>query len=73
MKFLLNLCRNQWTLWDPSDPSYKNRNKRRRSGFAYRRSIWLARPDAGLVSFILGAEVTEDVFAKWAPAKSAKL
>ena len=28
LEFLLNLYRHQRTLWGPSDPSYKNRNKK---------------------------------------------
>ena len=49
----------------PSDPSYKNRNKRRECASANRRSVWLVQLD-GLDVFVLRTKVTEDDFVKWA-------
>ena len=57
MKFTLNLCESQRILYDLSDPSYKNRNKR---GDAF-------------TLFILETEAVENNFGKWAFAKSGKL
>ena len=40
-KFLLNLCEHRRTLWNSSDPSYKNRNKRREYASVNHQSIYL--------------------------------
>ena len=45
LKFRLNLCGYQRILWDPSDPTYKNRDIRRGFVSANRRSVRLARSD----------------------------
>lgn len=69
LKFLLNLCDHQQILWDPSNPSHKNRNNRKA---VLLQIIWLAWPD-GLASLIFRTEVTKDMFMKWAFDKLAKL
>ena len=72
LKFLLNLCMDQQTLWDPSDPSYKNKNERRDASLqiakAFGQCNWM-----DPILFIWRTKVTEDYFAKWAFPEQAKL
>ena len=72
LKFLLNLCRGQHILWEPSELSYKNRNKRRDVSLLIAKHLVGAARWTGLTLLILRTKVAADIFMKRAFNKLAK-